>query len=116
MGKSCQKKLKQFFKWIKNFLKLSVELTTDDVETKLSKAAAERGDTGIYEVKLKNSEGEDSIPVKITIVDKPAPCQGPLEATDVTKSTVTLNWKQPNDDGGSDLSGNILKKNLLYFN
>jgi hypothetical protein len=54
---------------------------------------------------LKNSEGEDTLPIKITVVDKPGACEGPLEATECTKSTVTLQWKPPKDDGGSEISG-----------
>ena len=75
-----------------------------------NKDAAQRGDTGDYEVKLKNSEGEDSMPIKIIVLDKPGPCEGPLEAIDTTKSSVTLQWNPPKDDGGSELSGYIIEK------
>lgn len=90
----------------------SIQVANDEADVKLTKPAAQRADTGIYELKLKNSEGEDVLPVKITVVDKPAACQGPLEAIEATKSTVTLQWKPPVDDGGSDVSGYVVEKCL----
>lgn len=85
-------------------------MTNDEKSAKLFKAAAQRSDTGAYEVKLVNSEGEDSLPIKITVLDKPGQCEGPLEAIETTKSTVTLQWKPPKDDGGSELSGYVIEK------
>ncbi len=87
-----------------------VQLFNDDTVAKMFKPAAQRSDTGLYEVKMKNSEGEDTLPVKIVVLDRPAPCEGPLEAVEATKSTVTLQWKPPKDDGGSDISGYIIEK------
>jgi len=104
--------------WTKNgvsFPKLNsnnVELTNDDSSIKLFKKSAQRNDTGMYECKLKNSEGEDSLPVKITVLDRPAQCDGQLEAIETTKSTVTLQWKTPLDDGGCEISGYTIEKCL----
>jgi hypothetical protein len=89
-----------------------VQLANDETTAKFFKPAAQRSDTGNYEVKLKNSEGEDSLPVKIVVLDRPAPPEGPLEAVEATKSTVTLQWKPPKDDGGSDIAGYIIEKCL----
>jgi hypothetical protein len=50
------------------------------------------------------------LPIKIIVLDKPGVCEGPLEAIDTTKTTVTLQWKPPKDDGGSELSGYIIEK------
>lgn len=87
-----------------------VSLITDDKITKFYKPKAQRSDTGNYEVKLKNSEGDDSLPVKIVVLDKPGQCEGPLECIDSTKSSITLQWQPPKDDGGSELSGYVIEK------
>ena len=87
-----------------------MELSNNDEEAKLLKPVAQRGDTGNYEVKLQNSEGEDSIPIKVIVLDKPSKCEGPLEATETTKSSVALAWKPPKDDGGVELSGYVIEK------
>ena len=85
-------------------------MSNTDTIAKLYKPSAQRSDTGNFEIKLKNSEGEDSLPVKITVFDKPGQCEGPLEATETTKSSVTLQWKPPIDDGGSEISGYVIEK------
>ena len=85
-------------------------MSNDDTVSKFFKPAAERSDTGLYEVKIRNSEGEDTLPVNIIVLDRPAKCEGPLEAIDTTKTSVTLQWKPPLDDGGSDISGYVIEK------
>lgn len=89
-----------------------IQAVNNETEAKLFKPAAQRSDTGNYEIKVKNSEGEDVLPIKIIVLDKPAACQGPLETVEATKSTVTLQWKPPLDDGGSDISGYVIEKCL----
>lgn len=89
-----------------------IELSNDDDEAKLFKPKAERGDSGKYEVKLANSEGEDSIPINVIVLDKPGKCQGPLVPTETTRSSIGLEWKLPLDDGGSEISGYVVEKCL----
>lgn len=40
----------------------------------------------------------------------PQPPEGPLRADNVTKSSCTLSWRPPKDDGGSDISHYIVEK------
>ena len=87
-------------------------MSNNETLAKFFKPSAQRSDTGNYEVKLKNSEGEDILPIKIIVLDKPGQCEGPLEAVETTKSSVTLQWKPPKDDGGSELSGYVIEKSL----
>jgi hypothetical protein len=86
-------------------LKYRLSLSSDENIVTITKPVAERSDSGNFEIKIKNTEGEDALPLKLVVLDKPAPCEGPLEAIDTTKSTVTLQWKPPKDDGGADISG-----------
>jgi hypothetical protein len=37
-------------------------------------------------------------------LDRPGPPEGPLEYEEITSSSVTLSWKPPKDNGGSDIT------------
>lgn len=40
---------------------------------------------------------------KIIILDKPSAPGEPLEVTDIQRDSVTLAWKPPRDNGGSEI-------------
>lgn len=71
---------------------------------------AKRDDSGIYTLRLSNSEGSDSASCRVLVVDVPGPPQGPIEATDTTPETCSLSWKPPLDDGGSPITNYIVEK------
>ena len=71
---------------------------------------AERGDSGKYELKLVNSKGELKIPIEIEVIDKPSAPGGPLKVSDVFIDRATLQWRKPEDDGGSPISNYIIEK------
>lgn len=56
---------------------------------------AERGDSGIYKLILKNSEGSSQVQFRVNVLSAPTKPEGPLEATGVTAEGCTLNWKPP---------------------
>lgn len=59
---------------------------------------------------MKNDSGEDECDIDVIVLDKPGVPEGPLEATETTKDSVTLQWKPPKDNGGGDISGYIIEK------
>lgn len=65
---------------------------------------AKRSDSGNYHLLLKNSSGIDEGSFKLTVLDRPGPPQGPLEYEEITGQSVTLSWKPPKDNGGSELT------------
>lgn len=83
----------------------STQLENDDVHTKLHKPSAKRTDTGKYKVHLKNDSGEDECEIDVIVLDKPGVPEGPLEVTETTKDTVSLQWKPPKDNGGAEITG-----------
>lgn len=54
--------------------------------------------------------GQDSIRVEVTVIDKPSPPEGPLNVSDIHADRVTLDWKEPLDNGGLDLDSYVLEK------
>lgn len=78
--------------------------------TRLKVIDAKRGDSGVYTITAKNINGKDSATVNITILDVPSPPEGPLRADNVTKSNLTLKWKPPKDDGGSEITHYVVEK------
>jgi hypothetical protein len=83
----------------------STQLESDDVHAKLHKPSAKRSDTGKYKVQLKNDSGEDECDIDVIVLDKPGKPEGPLEATETTTDSVSLQWKPPKDNGGGDITG-----------
>ena len=89
----------------------STQLESDDVHAKLHKPSAKRTDTGKYKIQLKNDSGEDECDIDVIVLDKPGIPEGPLETTETTKDSVSLQWKPPKDNGGADVTG--IKKNIF---
>lgn len=73
---------------------------------------AKRDDTGKFKVKAKNKNGEDEAEISVTVLDKPSAPEGPLTAESVTATGAKLVWKEPKDNGGSD----IRKIDLFFSN
>lgn len=44
-----------------------------------------------------------------SVLEKPSRPRGPIKITDVQKTSMTLHWKHPVDDGGSPLTGYLLE-------
>ena len=71
---------------------------------------AERADTGVCLLRLTNPSGSAEGTVNVTVLDRPSPPQGPLEALETSPTAITVQWKPPKDNGGSKLQGYILEK------
>ena len=69
-----------------------------------------RAHTGKYSIAAQNCAGEKSLDVEVCVQDVPGPCVGPLEPSNVTRDTVGLSWKQPEDDGGCTITNYVLEK------
>ncbi|XP_011700590.1 PREDICTED: twitchin isoform X1 [Wasmannia auropunctata] len=74
---------------------------------------AKRSDSGLYHLLLKNSSGIDEGSFQLTVLDKPGPPEGPLQYEEITNQSVTLSWKPPKDNGGSELTGYVIEKRDL---
>lgn len=43
-------------------------------------------------------------------IDKPLSPTGPLKADEVRSDHITVSWKKPKDNGGSEITGYVLEK------
>jgi hypothetical protein len=75
--------------------------------------STKRADSGEYVLRLTNEYGADEGSFKLTVLDRPGPPEGPLEYEEVTAQSVTLSWRRPKDDGGSEITGYVIEKRDL---
>ena len=80
-----------------------LKLIQEDYQTTIKINDCRRGDSGAFTLEAKNRNGEDTCTVNITVLDVPAPPQGPLKYSNVTRKGCTVAWKPPKDDGGSEI-------------
>uniref|UniRef100_A0A3Q0KKY1 non-specific serine/threonine protein kinase n=1 Tax=Schistosoma mansoni TaxID=6183 RepID=A0A3Q0KKY1_SCHMA len=89
-------------------IKLKPVVKGNIVELQLEDAA--RADSGKYELKLKNEFGEASVPLELTVLDRPGKPRGPLILTSLAAKKCVLEWDPPEDDGGSPIKHYVVEK------
>ena len=67
---------------------------SDNVVTLMNRKA-ERSDSGIYKLVLKNREGVNQVQFRVNVLSAPTKPEGPLEASNMTAEGCTLTWKPP---------------------
>lgn len=87
-----------------------VKIDNIDYNTKFFVLKAKRAMTGKYTITAKNSVGEDTADVEISVLGKPGTPKGPLEVSDVNKHGCKLKWKKPDDDGGAPIDHYEIEK------
>ncbi|XP_033116214.1 twitchin-like [Anneissia japonica] len=87
-----------------------VRVNTNSVQTAATIASCERQDTGKYKLSVSNPFGTETAAVTLTVLDKPEPPEGPLEASKVFADHLTLSWNPPADDGGVPITNYIVEK------
>lgn len=69
-----------------------------------------KDDAGLYNLTVKNDSGSASGNFTVYITGLPGPPNGPLEVSDITKHTCTLNWKPPSYDGGLRITHYVVER------
>ncbi|XP_013148822.1 PREDICTED: twitchin isoform X2 [Papilio polytes] len=72
-----------------------------------------RSDAGKYNLFLKNDSGTDEGSFELIVLDVPGAPQPPFEYEEITAQSVTLSWKPPKDNGGSELTAYVIEKRDL---
>uniref|UniRef100_A0AC34RIM6 Twitchin n=1 Tax=Panagrolaimus sp. JU765 TaxID=591449 RepID=A0AC34RIM6_9BILA len=100
--------------WTKNGIAVEAipraQIETNDFLTQLVYKKSERADGATYNIRIENDLGSDSVDVRLKVVDKPSPPEGPLETDDISPESCKLSWKEPRDDGGSPITNYIVEK------
>ncbi|GBP08926.1 Twitchin [Eumeta japonica] len=73
----------------------------------------QRVDSGRYHLLLRNDSGIDEGSFELIVLDRPGPPVGPLEYEEITANSVTISWKPPKDNGGSEISAYVIEKHDL---
>ncbi|KAK6110371.1 Fibronectin type III domain family protein [Brugia pahangi] len=90
--------------WMKNDQTLN-GVETDDSKTRLYIKKSKRSDSGECIITASNSYGNVQATIKISVVDRPGPPEGPMAYPETSRHSLTLRWRPPEDDGGSEITG-----------
>ncbi|XP_059926473.1 immunoglobulin-like and fibronectin type III domain-containing protein 1 isoform X7 [Gadus macrocephalus] len=90
-------------KWLKDGVPISKRVTISNTEgaSQLLLPSAERSDTGVFTVMIKNIVGQESFSVEIRVTDEPKP-PGPVELDEKVPGTVTVSWEGSPDEKRDD--------------
>lgn len=72
-----------------------------------------RSDAGKYHLSLKNDSGSDEGSFELIVLDVPGAPQPPFDYEEITAQSVTMSWKPPKDNGGSELTAYVIEKRDL---
>ncbi|XP_059186124.1 immunoglobulin-like and fibronectin type III domain-containing protein 1 [Centropristis striata] len=89
--------------WLKDGVPVSKKVTISNAEgnSQLLITSAERSDTGIYTIVVKNIVGQESFSIEIRVTDEPKP-PGPVEIDENVPGTVTISWSASPDEKRDD--------------
>lgn len=89
--------------WLKDGVPVSKKVTVSNAEaaSQLLIPSAERSDTGIYTIIVKNIVGQETFSVEIRVTDEPKPA-GPVELDENVPGTVTISWTASPDEKRDD--------------
>lgn len=86
------------------------KIVTSDYNTKLIVRNATRAESGTYTITAENMNGKDQADVRVIVLDKPSPPQGPLKVDGIHAEGCTLKWQPPTDDGGQPIEKYVVEK------
>nr|XP_055068172.1 immunoglobulin-like and fibronectin type III domain-containing protein 1 [Misgurnus anguillicaudatus] len=101
--------------WQKDGMPVSKRVTVSNTDgsTQLLIASAERSDTGIYTVIVKNIVGQETFSVEIRVTDDPKP-PGPLELEENVPGTLTVSWDaSPDEKRDNHLHYMVMKRDSV---
>ncbi|KAM9408165.1 immunoglobulin-like and fibronectin type III domain-containing protein 1.1 [Pholidichthys leucotaenia] len=89
--------------WLKDGVPVSKKVTISNAEgtSQLLIPSAERSDTGIYTINVKNIVGQETFSVEIRVTDEPKP-PGPVDLDENVPGTVTISWSPSPDEKRDD--------------
>jgi len=88
----------------------NTQITVKDGTAELIVPKVKAGDSGLYSCTLKNDLGQETVQMKVVVVDKPDAPEGPLEVSEIKPDSCLLTWKPPKNDNGAPISNYIIEK------
>uniref|UniRef100_A0A8C9U1E8 Titin-like n=1 Tax=Scleropages formosus TaxID=113540 RepID=A0A8C9U1E8_SCLFO len=89
---------------------LRCEIKNTDSKALIVVKDAIRTDGGQYSLQLTNLAGTKTVPFNVKVLDRPEPCEGPLNIIGTTSEKCTLSWHPPKHDGGSTVTHYIIER------
>nr|XP_057911732.1 immunoglobulin-like and fibronectin type III domain-containing protein 1 [Doryrhamphus excisus] len=89
--------------WLKDGVPVTKKVTISNAEgtSQLLIPSAERSDSGIYTIVVKNIVGQETFSIEIRVTDEPKP-PGPVEIEENVSGTVTVSWTPSPDEKRDD--------------
>ncbi|KAF4079070.1 hypothetical protein AMELA_G00188860 [Ameiurus melas] len=89
--------------WLKDSIPVTKRVTVSNAEgrSQILIPSAERSDSGIYTIVVKNIVGQETFSVEIRVTDEPKP-PGPVELEENVPGTVTITWVASPDEKRDD--------------
>ncbi|XP_077385038.1 immunoglobulin-like and fibronectin type III domain-containing protein 1.1 isoform X2 [Festucalex cinctus] len=89
--------------WLKDDVPATKKVTISNAEgtSQLLIPSAERSDSGVYTIVVKNIVGQETFSIEIRVTDEPKPA-GPVEMEENVPGTVTISWEPSPDEKRDD--------------
>ncbi|XP_076870364.1 immunoglobulin-like and fibronectin type III domain-containing protein 1 [Brachyhypopomus gauderio] len=89
--------------WLKDGVPVPKRVTISNTEgcSQILIASAERSDSGIYTIIVKNIVGQETLSIEIRVTDEPKP-PGPIDLDENVPGTVTVSWTPSVDEKRDD--------------
>jgi titin len=92
---------------VKENSRTKIESVRNNLVTLLVKQT-QRSDSGLYQLLLENDYGREKCTIKVNVLDKPSSPRN-LKVSENKGEEMVLEWKVPEDDGGSPLTGYVIE-------
>lgn len=89
-----------------------VEVVVKDDKVIIKFKKPSRDQSGPYQIRMANGQGEEVKDVKITMQDVPQPPED-VDCKDVFQTSCTVKWKAPKDDGGAPIIKYLVERQDL---
>ncbi|XP_050967672.1 immunoglobulin-like and fibronectin type III domain-containing protein 1 [Labeo rohita] len=93
-----------------------VRIEKSSAHSRLLLTKCQRKDTGEIKIKIKNEFATVEATSKLTVLDRPAPPQGPVEIVESSLSAIEFKWRPPKDDGGCPVTNYNLERQQVGRN
>ncbi|XP_028170388.1 titin-like [Ostrinia furnacalis] len=100
--------------WYRNGSKIEkskeIQISSTEETSTITISQLERTHTGKYTIEAQNKAGTSTVELSLRVYDKPSKPEGPVVMREISRESVTIEWKPPLDDGGLELTKYAIEK------